>query len=180
VGIRGLTVGIACALVLALARPAAAQGKLGAGLSFLNAEGGTGAGLVVDYSKVVATVGGGRLGWLGDVSTHVDEGIRITTLMGGARYSRMSGEKLTWFLQGLIGMGRFTATGDVGDECDAIEADCSATDLAIAPGVGVDVWMTDRLSLRLQFDLPMILTEVETFNGRRFWFGISLPFGPTP
>lgn len=175
---------VALSSVLTLAAaPAAAQGEFGAGVSILNGEDGTGAGFAVDYSRVFRTFsGGGTLGWVADFSMNdnSDDEIRMTTLMGGVRYSRRATERLTWFAQGLVGLGRVAASGESGDVCDELDLDCSENELAVAPGAGVNVAVGPRVSIRAQIDFLTLTAENDAFNARRFWFGASLPLGAMP
>jgi hypothetical protein len=170
------------ALTLCAAPPAAAQGELGAGISFLNGEGDSAVGVTVDYSSLFRTIGTGGLGWVADFSLHNngDAEVRITTFMGGVRYSQQVNDRLTWFGQGLLGLGHLSATGDQADFCDEFDLDCSDNEFAFTPGAGVNVPVGPRLSVRAQIDFVTLFTEGESFNVRRFWFGVSLPLGGNP
>lgn len=173
-----------CALVLALAAPAAAQGQLGAGVSFLHDE-ETGTGFTVDYSRVFRPMEPGNLGWVADLSLHNFDGGRVTSIMGGVRYGRPANERVDWFGQALIGIARSSPTGDLADLCEELEDEfdedlgCSSTDLAFAPGVGINVALTPRVNFRAQFDLMFIATPEESTTATRFWFGVSFPIGNT-
>jgi hypothetical protein len=173
-------VALSLGLSLAAPMPAAAQGELAGGLSFMNGDGGTGTGFVVDYSRPFAPAMPGWFGWVADLSMHDDDDVRVTTVMGGVRYSRRAGDRLTWFVQGLAGLGRISATGDVADQCDTFDVDCSDNDWAFAPGGGVNVPVGRRAALRGQIDFVTIAAEGASLDVRRFWFGVSLRLGSTP
>jgi len=172
---------LATALLLASAIPAAAQGKLGVGVSFLGDEGGT--GVAFDYSRPFRTLTGDRtLGWVIDLGFHrksfdddvldLDSSVTSVLAQGGVRLNGRFNEKLTWHGQGLIGIWRSSFSSDITDEiCDVFDVDCdtSSTDVVFTPGAGVDYALTDRMNLRAQLDIPITGDGSTT----RFWFGLS-------
>ena len=100
-----------------VAAPAAAQsaadgGTLGAGLSFLGDEGGT--GVTVDFAKPIkSTISGRALELVGDVSFHrngidgfgTDASLTNMTAQAGLRVKGPAGDKVTWHAQVLAGLG---------------------------------------------------------------------------
>jgi hypothetical protein len=181
---------LAAALVLASPMSAAAQGKLGVGLSFLGDHGGT--GVTVDYSKPFRTMANDRtLGWVGDFSFHSgDAGIDVdlTTLMiqGGIRLNGRLSEKVTWHVQGLVGFVRQSVDADIDDDledlCEEFDVDCdfdfegSDSSGVITPGGGIDYWFNPQTALRAQLDIPIALSD-GAGSTTRFWIGISRMFG---
>lgn len=174
---------LAIALILVAPATAAAQGTLGAGLSFLNDD-GTAVGVTVDYSRPIRSLANNRsLGWVGDVSYHRDSeddlGIDVNysalTVQGGVRVSGPLGqnEKLSWHAQGLAGIFRASADIDglIGDVCDLVDADCdeSETRFIVTPGAGVDYALNGRAALRAQIDFML----GDDISAARFWFGVS-------
>ena len=173
------------ALLLASALPAAAQ-TLGAGVSFLGDEGGT--GITVDYSKDFRELAKEKmLGWVGELSFHhkgfEGGGFNSLFLQGGLRVGGPAAEKLRWHAQGLVGLRRASASGDAGDLIDglndlcneldlACEIDSSDTGLIFTPGVGIDYAFKPNMNLRAQFDLPIALGDGGG-STTRFWIGLS-------
>jgi hypothetical protein len=172
-------------VMLATTLPAGAQ-TLGAGLSFL--EGGI--GVTIDYAKAYKTLTNDRsLHWVGDVSFHhdgagaefVDASLNILTIQGGLRMKGKIDEKLSWHVQGLVGIMRasvsVSASGLTEDLCDALDIDCEAgasdTGVVVSPGAGIDYAFNDRRSLRVQLDIPFD----DGGSATRFWVGLSMKLG---
>ena len=189
--LKGLFLGLA--LLLSTPMTAAAQGTLGAGLSFLGDEGGT--GFTVDYSAPFRTMTNDRtLGWVGDFSFHRNsfdgfgfEGdITNLTFQGGVRIGGPIGTdgRLTWHGQGLVGILRssfdFGVDDFTEDFCEEFDIDCddlgggdSETGFIFTPGAGINYWFNPQTAFRAQFDIPI----GEGGNTTRFWFGISRRMG---
>ena len=87
--------------------------------------------------KILAT---GEVGsnWRSNV---VSETQRLTSVLGGARYLVTQSPRVVTFVQGQVGMERFSEPGF--DE----------SGLAMQPGAGVDVYLTSLLGVRAQADM---------------------------
>ncbi len=155
---------LAGAVLLASARPAAAQSSIGAGLSILGDDGGV--GIILDYSSPFATQSGDKtLGWVVDLSLNRNsEGnalasASLTTILaqGGVRISGNAGEKLDWHGQGLVGIARSSiGTGGLaGDICDF--GDCSDTSGVLTVGGALQYAWKENMALRGQLDFPIHL-----------------------
>lgn len=155
-------------LLLASALPAAAQ-TLGAGVSFLSDEGGT--GITVDYSKPFRTLEKDKtLGWVGELSfAHkgFDDG-SVNTLMiqGGVRIGGKIDEKVSWHGQGLIGIARGSSSVD---DCSACEF--SDTNLVFSPGAGIDYTFKPNMAARAQIDFPIVFAS-STNSAVRLWLAL--------
>jgi hypothetical protein len=174
----------AAAFVIALTTPAAAQGTvagqrptaadhrplLGGGLSFLTDGEETGTGLAVDFSKALFSSRRMSIAGAGDFGWHHFDGFTSMSFMGGARVAVTGSARFAPFGQFLIGPVRFSTSF-----CDG--EDCNETDLAFAPGGGIDIRMTGGLNLRAQVDFFFIRFGDGTENATRFTFGISMPIG---
>jgi len=175
-----------------VAAPAAAQsaadgGTLGAGLSFLGDDGGT--GVTVDFAKPIkSTISGRALELVGDVSFHrnsvdgfgSDANFTNMTAQAGLRVKGPAGEKVTWHAQVLAGLLRssfdFEADDFAEELCDELDIDCgigdSDTGFIVTPGVGINYWFSQRTALRAQLDLLIN----DDGSSTRFWVGISRSF----
>ena len=176
-----------------IAAPAAAQnqpgngGTLGAGLSFLGDDGGT--GVTVDFAKPIkSTISGRALELVGDVSVHrnsidgfgTDANLTNMTAQAGLRVKGPAGDKVTWHAQVLAGLLRSSfdfEADDLKDElCDELNVDCgigdSDTGFIVTPGVGINYWFSQRTALRAQLDLLIN----DDGSSTRFWVGISRSF----
>lgn len=152
---------LAAALVAALAAPAAAQDGLGAGISFLGDDGGT--GFLVDYSKPFQTQKTStRLGWVGELSYFPGD---FSTLMveGGVRASGPAGEKINWLAHGMVGIIHQSVdfNDGFGGLCDAFDVDCSAshTGGVLTIGGGIEYALSPTAGVRGQLDIPIALTD---------------------
>ena len=174
---------IGLALVLALAAPAAAQGApassdrplLGAGVSFLKPTGEgseTGTGFFVDVAVPVRPMGNASIGIVGDFGFHNFEFDRSVSFAGGARFTATATDRVHPFGQATIGVYRFSLKSNTG-----CEEDCSASEMALTPGGGVDVHLNDKFNFRGQIDFPIIFFEGDTDTAIRFSFGISMRLG---
>lgn len=152
---------LGAALMAVSAVPAAAQGTVGVGLSFLHDDGATATGLMVDYSTAKPEAGKVAVGLVGDLGLNHFDGANVTSFLGGVRVAGMAGEKASVFGQFLIGA----------EHC------CGSTDLAFQPGVGVDIPLTPTLNFRFQLDFRTVRFAGNNFNEQRYTFGVSLPIG---
>ena len=168
-------------LLVGFVTPASAQtpgATVGAGISFLNSGDAeaTGIGFTLDVAKDVKALGSkAQLGIVGDFGWHsfsaeddnlLFEDVSTLTLMGGARVSFDAGAKVRPFGQFLIGMMNFSP-----EESD------SDTELAYAPGFGVDIKLNEKVAIRGQIDFVIADTEGESSNFTRYWFGVSFGVG---
>jgi hypothetical protein len=151
------------ALLLASAIPAAAQGTLGVGVSFLHEEGFTATGFDVNYSGDISRMDKAAFGWVGDFSLHrsgeFDE--TVTIYQGGVRYTAMPNETVNVFGQFLLG----------GWHC------CGFTDFVLTPGAGVTVAINPKWNVLAQIDFPLVQDEFDNFNETRFTIGVSTRLG---
>jgi hypothetical protein len=149
---------LAASLILASAAPAAAQGELGAGLSFLHDSESTGTGFTVDYAQ---SLGSPTVKLVGDLGLNRFEGTTVSSYLGGVRVQGAIHERASLFGQFLIG----------GENC------CDSTDLAFQPGVGLNIAINPMLNLRAQVDFRTVRFEGENFNSQRYTVGVSIPVG---
>jgi len=168
-------------LMMGYGAPASAQGAegaratLGAGLSFMKVGDApdTGTGFVLDVDAGVMKRDAVRVGIVGDLSFHGFDFFKTLGLLGGVRVTATSNPNVNVFGQFLVGVMRTTI-----DDCDSSEFVCADNNRTFAPGGGVDVRLTDRVSLRVQVDLVVIkFFDGESFSKPRFWFGVSMPLG---
>jgi hypothetical protein len=167
------------ALLLAAPAPASAQGRFGAGLSFLHdgdAE-NTATGVTLDFFQGLDDRENVTLGWVGDLGWHPDDDQHLFSLMAGARVLGETNPNFDWFGQFLLGFMRSSAAGDAGDLCDALDVDCDETGFSFGPGFGVDIPINERVNLRGQVDFLWFTRGDETSAAQRFWVGVSLPVG---
>lgn len=101
-----------------------------------------------------------------------DVDANVHTFMGGARFVRRM-DRITPFAQVLVGLARASGPGDslVHQIRDVV------TGLAIQPGGGVDVRLSERLSARVAADYRRIVSEDADGNALRFTGGLVLGFG---
>ncbi|MEO7190450.1 MAG: hypothetical protein ABI051_05295 [Vicinamibacterales bacterium] len=150
-----------------MAAPAAAQGQLGAGISFLHDTDNTGVGFTVDYASVVKSARQVDVSLVGDLGWHHFDFGSVSSYMGGVR---VGGKPAAFspFAQFLIG-----ATHQSVSDCSA----CNTTDVSFAPGFGANFAVSPQLNLRAQVDFLRIHNEFDTTNVTRFWFGVVVPVG---
>lgn len=164
---------VAAALTLATASTAAAQNRLGVGLSFLHSEGGTATGATVDYSGPIQNA----LAWVVDGSLHRDSNdffdSTITMAQGGVRYNiPMTNTNVRVGVQALVGIAHEGVS-----DCDV----CGSNNLVITPGGNVDIPVgSGNTSIRVALDFPIIKFEGDTTTFTRFWFGASWALGARP
>jgi hypothetical protein len=163
---------LAAALLIVSAMPVTAQ-TLGAGISFLGDEGGT--GFIVDYSKPLQSSTDGALGWVVDFSYNrksvggaLAGGTATGTTMlaqGGVRMVGEAGENLTWHGQGLVGLRRssvsFDAAGVNEEICDLLGINCSAgasdTGGVLTVGGALQYALNEGMGVRGQLDFPIAI-----------------------
>jgi opacity protein-like surface antigen len=170
---------LASLLILSSAVPAAAQGDLGAGVSFLRDSEETGVGFTVDYAHDIRATDAAAISLVGDLGWNSFDFGSTTSFMGGVRVASRANAQFSPFGQFLIGGIRSAASDDVCDDdlAELFDESCSSTNLAFGPGVGVNFAVTPRVNLRAQVDFLFINYEDETDNATRFWFGVVIPVG---
>jgi len=165
---------IAATMTFALAAPAAAQGRLGAGISFQRDSDAeeTGPGFAIDYSHDLSTNDNGAFAVVGDLGWNKYEFFKAWTLQGGARYRFTGAGQLEPFAQFLVGRYSYRI-----DDCDS----CGDDGLALTPGFGVDVPVNGRAAVRGQVDIPIVRygpqDDKQTFTYFRVFLGMSFPVG---
>jgi hypothetical protein len=148
----------------ASAQAAADRTVLGVGVSILyDNEDASANGGVVDVVYHFPANGPIAVGAVGDFALHrYSDGLvslNVTSYLGGVRFTSFASGRVRPFGQFLAGFER----------C------CGSADLALQPGGGIDLVVTDALNLRAQVDFRRVRFEGESFNETRFTFGISLP-----
>ena len=149
---------VSSALLLGLAVPAAAQGQLGAGLSFLDSS-STGAGVTVDYAYPIVPLTRGAVSVVGDFGLNKFDGATVTSYLGGLRLKYNLNDRVSPFGQFLFG----------------VEHCCEFTDTALQPGFGVDFAINPTLNVRAQVDFRSVRFDGGSTNSQRYTFGVSLP-----
>jgi hypothetical protein len=150
------------ALILASALPAAAQGTLGVGVSFLHDTGVTAPGFAVDYSSAFQSTSKGSLGWVADFGLNRKDGTTSTTYQAGLRYNVNAGAKSVVF--GQVALGAAHASNDF----------ASDTNFVVSPGVGVNIPFSDTAAFRAQVDFPIVKYDGGSNTSTRFWFGVAI------
>src|SRR5688572_7421837 len=145
------TVLVSSALLLGLAVPAAAQGQLGAGISFLDSS-STGAGVTVDYAYPIVPLTQGAVSVVGDFGLNKFDGATVTSYLAGLRVRANLNSRVAPFGQFLVG----------------VERCCDSTETALQPGVGVDFAINPTLNFRAQVDFRTVRAEGESFNSQRY------------
>lgn len=147
------------ALVVTIAAPAAAQTdtNVGVNLSFLRDSEQTGTGFSIDAAKRVAP----NVAIVGDFGLNRFDGWTLTSYLGGIRYVPAVEASVSPFVQALVGL----------EHC------CEANAFAFQFGGGVDIPVSDRLSVRGQYDFRRTRYDGEGYNGHRFGVGVVLPLG---
>lgn len=148
----------ASALLLALAAPAAAQGQLGAGISFLDSS-DTGAGVTVDYAHPIVPLTKGTISAVGDFGLNKFDGATVTSYLGGLRVRGVVKPKVVAFGQFLIGA----------EHC------CESTEMALQPGLGIEFAVSPKWNVRAQVDFRTVRSSGNSVNSQRYTFGVSLP-----
>lgn len=146
-------------LLLALAVPAAAQGQLGAGISFLHDSSETAPGFTVDYAYPIVPLTRGAIAVVGDFGLNKFDGATATSYLGGIRVRGNLNDKIAPFGQFLVGA----------EHC------CGSTDTTFQPGVGIDFAINPTLNFRAQVDFRTVRYPEDDLNSQRYTFGISIP-----
>ena len=166
--------GIGLALCAALAATTANAQTLGAGISFVGDDRGT--GVLLDYSAPLSSQSGDyTLGWVGEFNyAHkgfgsnflgATGGINTLLLQGGLRATGEMNSKVSWQVQGLVGLMH---SGFGTDAAGLNKAVCDAYDIDSSFGVsdnggvltiggGATYSLTDKTGLRAQLDFPIAL-----------------------
>jgi hypothetical protein len=152
---------LGAALVLASSLPAAAQGTLGVGVSFLHEEGFTATGVAVNYAGDLKQMDKATLSWVGDVSFHKGDGTTASMYQGGVRYTAAANDKVNVFGQFMLGAWH----------C------CEFTDFVLTPGGGVTVVLNPKWNFLAQVDFPLVQDEFDNFTETRLTFGVSTNLG---
>lgn len=166
-------IGLALCLFAGVALSASAQ-TIGAGVSFIGDERGT--GVLLDYSSPFASqTRDYTLGWVGEFNYNhrgfgndfvgVTGGINTLMLQGGVRATGTASEKVSWQAQGMVGLmhsGFGTDAAGLNKEvCDLYDIDCSTgvsdNGAVLTIGGGVTYALTDKTGIRGQLDFPIAI-----------------------
>ena len=151
----------ACAMLLVFGGRASAQypDQIGAGMSFTERD-GTATGVTVDYAHPIVPFIKGPLAVLGEFGLNSAEGTTLTSYLGGVRFR--------WDLTRRVApFGQFLAGAE---HC------CGATNVALQPGFGVEIAVMAWMSVRAQVDFRDVWLEGDDVGGKRYTFGVALPF----
>jgi opacity protein-like surface antigen len=138
----------------------------------------SGAYNITDWLAAVGEIGGSNKSYDFTVDSDTfSTNTRLHTFLGGARHSRRL-KGTTPFGQVLVGVAR--ETGGVTIFRPSIAT--SQTKLALQPGGGIDIPVTDRISARLAADYRRIFarrenTDQKDNNEVRFAVGLVVGFG---
>ena len=142
----GRALGVALALVMASAGPAAAQddthGAVGFGPSFLKWQeeyGNFAKGGSIDLAHPFGPAGS-RLRWVIDVGIMWETGATDATVLGGVRFAIPVGSRLNIDIQALLGVAHWEAFGG------------GATAFSGGPGAAVRYTLNDRVGVKGQLD----------------------------
>jgi hypothetical protein len=177
----GFVVGLAAlALTLTVPSRAAAQARaqthanIGAGYSYLRETGANSVTYATGWMMSAATKPNASISWVGEVAGNYRNVAAFTqklaSYQGGARFILRPGQ-VTPFVQGLVGVEHYSEPG------------FAETGLAVQPGGGVDVALTDRLGLRAQLDFRVVRvgatseSPAETFKEWRLGIGAAIAIG---
>jgi opacity protein-like surface antigen len=116
-----------------------------------------------NMSSVLGIVGevGGNYKTISVLGTDLE--LSVHTFMAGVRFSSRANEKVTPFGQIVAGAAR--AAGSAFGESE------SATEFALQPGGGVDIWITPTVGIRAGADYRRIFSDPGT-NEFRLHFGV--------
>jgi hypothetical protein len=162
--VLGVIVGTAVALFISVA-PAAAQGTVGAGISFLHDSGQTAPGFAIDYSADVRKMEKVAWGGVGDFSLYRKNGVTDTFYQGGVRITGTGSAKVRPYGQVLLGGARFSITG------------FSENAFVFTVGGGADVPLNAKANFRVALDFPTVRSNGVSSTDTRFTFGVSFPVG---
>ena len=95
----------------------------------------------------------------------------IYTYSGGARFDFMAPTgRVRPFAQVVLGLGQDNGI-------DAETPNKTNYYPYLAPGVGTDLAVHDRVSVRVRVDVPILMRYSDSYTGIRFSAGIAIPFG---
>jgi hypothetical protein len=173
-------------LVWILAGPAAAQGAAPAGGAQADVEVGidvvnrvTNKGLTNVYTGGFYAGASWRIKTLISVMTVITADFdkrdaytaNIYTYAGGARFDLRTPEgRVRPFAQVVLGLGQDNGI-------DAETPNKTNYYPYLAPGVGTDLAVHDKLSVRVRVDVPILMRYSDSYTGIRFSAGIAIPFG---
>lgn len=146
-----------CALVGAMAVPAAAQDSVGANLTFLRGEGQTGTGIQLDVAKALAPA----VAVVGEFGLNSFDGYTLTSYQAGVRFLPAVQSTVKPFVQALLGL----------EHC------CESNAFSLQIGGGLEFPLNERVNLRAQYDFRRASYDGEIYNANRFGVGVVLPFG---
>ncbi len=121
----------------------------------------TGTGFTVDVAKTVKPLSKSAFGIVADFGSGWFDGEWVKTLGGGVRLTGTSNAKAMPFGQFLVG----------GEFC------CDNSAFMLQFGGGVDIGLSAKMNVRLQYDYRRAMYEGVSFNNNRFTFGISTKLG---
>lgn len=146
-----------CALVGAMAVPAAAQDSVGANLTFLRDSELTGTGIQLDVAKALAPA----VAVVGEFGLNRFDGFTLTSYQGGVRFLPAVQSSVRPFVQALVGL----------EHC------CESNAFAFQLGGGLEFPINERVNLRAQYDFRRTNYDGEGYNANRFGVGVVLPLG---
>ena len=95
----------------------------------------------------------------------------IYTYSGGARFDFMApAGRVRPFAQVVLGLGQDNGI-------DAETPNKTNYYPYLAPGVGTDLAVHDRVSVRVRVDVPIFMRYSDSYTGIRFSAGVAVPFG---
>jgi len=172
---------LACVLMLAMAAPAAAQGKarpdVAISWALIAAEdltipvGWLGA-VSVPLGKNMAVVGEFGANYKTMTEFGVDVNVSEQAFLGGVKVQGSS-PKVRPFIQSLFGGARYSGGADAGD----FNVGVSQTNFAIQTGGGVDVFFSKKVALRIQGDVRFVTGSDASSTEFRFAAGVAFAFG---
>jgi hypothetical protein len=89
---------------------------------------------------------------------------------GGARFDFLATGRVRPFAQILLGLGQDNGI-------DAETPNKTNYYPYLAPGIGTDLAVHRRLSVRVRFDVPILMRYSDSYTGLRFSAGIAIPIG---
>lgn len=159
-------------LLLSLPGTSAAQGTIGAGLSFLRGGGNKARGAQIDYAATVHRMRKFALSAVGDFSLYrqdFDVATGTQTLyQGGIRITATNSPRVRPFGQFLVGVWHATFQ-DFSDNVATFTVDG-----------GVDVPISPRINFRGSIGFPTGHRSGLTHTDVRYTLGLSFPIGATP
>jgi hypothetical protein len=168
------------ALTLAVPSRAAAQARaqtranIGAGYSYLHETGASSVTYATGWMISAANKPNPSISWVGEAGANYRNIAAFTqklaSYLGGARFA-FGGGQVAPFAQALVGVEHYSEPG------------FAETGLAVQPGGGVDVALTDRLALRAQLDFRWVRVGANgalpaaTFKEWRLGIGAAIGLG---